>query len=226
MRSIAAVKSASRFGAAPGRHDGGLVDQVGKIGAGEAGGQSGDLVEVDAAHQSYLGDVHLQDLQSARTIRPVDQHLAVETAGPQQGGIEHLRSIGGAEQDHAGHRIEPVELGEQLVERLFLLVVAAERAGAAAAAERIQLVDEDDAGRRLPCLLEQIAHARRPNAHEHLDELGAGDREERHAGLAGYCARQQRLAGARRADQQNTLRDARAEPPERCRIAKEGDDFL
>src|SRR5260370_40799334 len=52
----------------------------------------------------------------------------------------------------------------------------------------------------------KIAHARRANAHEHLDELGAGDREERHARLAGYCARQKRLAGARRANQQNTLR--------------------
>ena len=78
-----------------------------------------------------------QDLQPARTIRPVDQHLAVEAAGPQQGRIEHLRSIGGADQDHAGHRIEPVELSEQLVECLLLLVVATERAGATAAAERI-----------------------------------------------------------------------------------------
>src|SRR5258707_714790 len=47
-----------------------------------------------------------------------------------------------------------------------------------------------------------------------------------HAGLAGYCARQKRLAGARRADQQNTFRDARAEPPERCWIAQKGDDLL
>ena len=124
------------------------------------------------------------------------------------------------------HRIEAVELGEQLVERLLLLVVAAERAGAAAAAEGVQLVDEDDAGRRLPRLLEQVAHARRADAHEHLDELGAGDREERHAGLAGDRARQQRLAGARRADQQNAFRHARAEPAERCRIPQEGDDLL
>src|SRR5258706_235928 len=96
---------------------------------------------------------------------------------------------------------------------VLLLVVAAERAGATAAAERIKLVDEYDAGRRLPRLLKQIAHARCANAHEHLDELGAGDREEWHAGLAGYCACQKRLARARRADQQNTLRNARAEPP-------------
>ena len=32
---------------------------------------------------------------------------------------------------------------------------------------------------------EQIAHPRRADADEHLDEVGTGDAEERHAGLAG-----------------------------------------
>ena len=41
-------------------------------------------------------------------------------------------TIGGAKQDHADARIETVELGEQLVERLLLLVVAAVRARHAA----------------------------------------------------------------------------------------------
>jgi hypothetical protein len=36
--------------------------------------------------------------------RPVDQDLAVEAAGAQQGGIEDLRAVGGAEQDHARPR--------------------------------------------------------------------------------------------------------------------------
>ena len=46
-------------------------------------------------------------------------------------------------------RIEAVELGQELIERLLLLVVAAGiRADAAGAAERVELVDEDD--RRAP----------------------------------------------------------------------------
>ena len=109
-----------------------------------------------------------------------------------------------------GAGIEAVELGEQLVEGLLLLVVAAERAGSAAAPERVEFVDEDDAGRRLARLLEQIADARRPDADEHLDEFRAGDREERDPGLAGYRAREQGLAGARRPDQQNALGNMRA----------------
>ena len=164
--------------------------------------------------------------QPPRAVRPVDQHLAVETPGPQQGRIEHLRAIGGAEQDHAAARIEAVELGEQLIERLLLLVVAAVSARRAASPQRIELVDEDDAGRRLPRLLEQVADARGADADEHLDELGARDREKRHARLAGDRARQQRLSGARRSDQQHALGDAGAQPAERFRIAQEGDDLL
>ena len=39
--------------------------------------------------------------------------------------------------------------------------------------ERVELVDEDDAGRHLARLLEQVAHPRGADADEHLDELGA-----------------------------------------------------
>ena len=57
----------------------------------------------------------------------------------------------------------------------------------------------------------KVPDARSADADEHLDELRAGDREERHAGFAGHGAREQRLAGAGRPDEQNALRHARAE---------------
>ena len=55
--------------------------------------------------------------------------------------------------------LEAVHLDEQLVQRLLALVVAAAEAGAAMAADGVNLVDEDDAGRVLLALLEQVAHA-------------------------------------------------------------------
>ena len=144
---------------------------------------------------------------------PIHQHLAVEAAGAQQRRIEDLRPVGGGEQDEAAARVEAVELRQKLVEGLFLLVVAADAGkGAAGPAERVELVDEDDRGRLLARLLEQVAHPRGADADEHLDEFRAVDREERHAGLARHRAREQGLAGPRRADQQHALGDARAEP--------------
>src|SRR5262249_52339739 len=123
-------------------------------------------------------------------------------------------------------RIEAVELGEQLVERLLLLVIAAECARHAAAPQRVEFVYEDDARRRAPCLLEKVADRRGADADEHLDKLRAGYREKGSSRLAGDRARQQRLSGARRPDQQHALGDARAEAPERFRVAQEGHDLL
>ena len=67
------------------------------------------------------------------------------------------------------------------------------------------------AGAALARLGEQVADAGRADADERLDELRAGDREERGVGLAGGRARQQRLAGAGRPDEQRALRRAGAE---------------
>ena len=100
------------------------------------------------------------------------------------------------------------------------------RAHAARPPQRVQLVDEDDARRRLPRLLEQVAHPRGADAHEHLDELGAVGGEERHARLAGHRARQQRLAGAGRPHQQDAARDMRAQPGELLRPLQEIDDLV
>jgi len=49
--------------------------------------------------------------------------------------------------DHAVVRLEAVHLDQELVQGLLALVVAPAQAGAAMAADRVDLIDEDDAGR-------------------------------------------------------------------------------
>ena len=61
------------------------------------------------------------------------------------------------------------------------------------------------------------------DAHEHLHELRAGDREEGHARLAGDGAGEQGLAGSGRADQQHAARDPRAERVELLGVLEELD---
>ena len=178
-------------------------------------GASGTLLHMD-----------LQDVFAADHVRVGHHHLAVETAGAQQRRIEHVGPVGGGDQDDAFVGLEAVHLDQQLVERLLALVVATAKAGAAMAADRVDFVDEDDAGRVLLGLLEHVAHAARADADEHLDEVGTGNREERHIGFAGDRARDQRLAGAGRADQQHAARNASAEALEFSGIAQEFDDLL
>ena len=66
----------------------------------------------------------------------LDRDAAVEAAGAQQRRVEDLGAVGGGQHDHRGVGLEAVHLGEDLVERLLALVVAAAEAGAACRAQR------------------------------------------------------------------------------------------
>ena len=214
------------IGAAARGEQGRLVDEVGEIGAGETRRERRDLLQVHVRREVNLPRVHLQDLQPAFLFRAVDQHHAVEAPGAQQRRVEDLRPVGRRDQHQAGARVEAVHFDQQLVQGLLFLVMPAESVGAARPAERVELVDEDDRGRLLPRLLEEIADSRGAHADEHLDEFGAGDREKRHPRLAGDRAREKSLAGSRWPDQQPPLRHAGAEAAVLFRLLQELDHFL
>ena len=162
----------------------GLVDEVRQVCAGEAGGLTGERVDVDHLRQRLASRVHLEDLRPSLAVGAVDGDLAVEAPGTQQRRVEDVGPVGGRDHDDVVLRLEPIHLDEQLVERLLALVVATAETGAAVAPDGVDLVHEDDARAVLLGLLEQIPHARGANADEHLHEVRAGDREERHARLA------------------------------------------
>ena len=204
----------------------GFVHEVREVGARHARRAARERRDVDVVGDRLVAQVDLENALAAPEIRRVDDDLPVEAARTQQRRIEHVGTVRRGDEDHAVVRLEAVHLDEQLVERLLALVVTAAKAGAAMAADGVDLVDEDDARRVCLALLEQIAHAARADADEHLDEVGTRHREERTAGLAGDRLREQRLAGARRTDEQRALRQTSAELGELLRIAQELDDLL
>ncbi len=203
-----------------------LVDEVHEIGAGEAGRTASNRLQVDVGGEGNLAHVHAQDLLTTDEVGVRDDDLAVETARAQERGVEHVRPVGGRDDDDAFVLLEAVHLDEQLVERLFALVVAAAQPSAAMAPDRIDFVDEDDARRVLLGLLEHVADAAGADADEHLDEIRTGDGEEGDVRFARDGARRQRLAGAGRADEKHAARNAAAELLELLRIAQELDDLL
>ena len=217
---------ADRLLAAARREQRRLVDHVREVGAREAGGRRREHVEVDLLVDRLALRVHLEDLLAPLAVGPVDDDLPVEAARAQERRVEDVRPVRGGDEDDVVLQLEPVHLDEELVQRLLALVVTAAQAGAAMAADGVDLVDEDDARARLLRLLEQVADARGADADEHLDEVRARDREERHAGLARGRAREQRLTGAGRAVEQDALRDPRAERLELLRVLEELLDLL
>src|SRR5207302_9540236 len=94
------------------------------------------------------------------------------------------------------------------------------------AAERVDLVEEDDAGRVLLRVLEEVADPGRADADKHLDEVRAAEREVGHFGLARDGAREQGLAGTGWSDQQDPARHPRAQLAETGGRLEKLYDFL
>ena len=117
-------------------------------------------LQVDVGGERLALGVHAEDGLARRQLGPVDEDPPIEAARPQQRRVEHVRAVGRGDDDDQIGPVEAVHLREQLVQRLLALVVAAAEAGAARAADGVDLVDEHDGGRALLGLLEQIAHAR------------------------------------------------------------------
>ena len=166
----------------------------------------------------------LQRGNASRQVGPVDGDAPVKPAGPQQRLVQHLRPVGGGQQNDALGGVKAVHLRQQLVQCLLPLVVAA-HAVVPGFADGVDLVDEHDAGGHLGRLLKEVPDAAGAHAHEHLHEVGAGDGEKRDVGFAGHSLGQQRLAGARRADQQRALGELRADLRVLLGVVQEVDDL-
>ena len=167
----------------------------------------------------------VEDFLAAANVRPVDQHVAIETPRAEQGRVERFRPVGGGHHDHAAVGIHAVHFDQQRIQGLLAFVVTADHARAAGLAQGVELVDEDDAGGLGHGLLEHVAHPRGADAHEHFHEVGSREAEERHVRLAGNGLAQQRLARARRPDQQHALGNAAAQDLVFLGLLEEVDDF-
>jgi hypothetical protein len=189
----------------PGRHQGGLVDQVLEVRSGEAGGEVGQLQGVHVLGHGLAPQVHQEDLLALLQRGQTHHHLAVKAARAQKGGVQDVGAVGGRQDDDRGVLLKAVHLREDLVQGLLPLVVAAPDPRPPLSADGVQLVYEDDAGGVFAGVLKEAPHPAGPHAHEHLHELAGGDGEEGDPGLPGHGPGQQGLARARGAHQEDPL---------------------
>ena len=166
-----------------------------------------------------------EDLLASDQVGEVDIDLPVEPTRAKECAVKDVGAIGGRDDDDTLGGVEAVHLHKKGIESLLALVVAAAQAGAALAAHRVDLIDEDEAGGALAALLEHVAHARGAHADEHLHEVRARNAEERDIRLAGDRLGEERLAGARGTDHQDALGNASAHPGELLRVLEEFDDL-
>jgi hypothetical protein len=169
--------------------------------------------------------VDFEDGFAAIDVRGVDDNLAIEAAGPEQGPIEDVGPVGRGENDDAGIGGEAVHFNEELVDGLLAFVIDSPDVNAALTSNGVEFVDEDDAWGFCFGLLKQVANAGCADADEHFDKITAADGEERGMGFSRDRFREQGLASAGRADEQNAFRDACANGFIAVRVLEKIDDF-
>ncbi len=130
--------------------------------------------------------------------------------------IDGVRAVGRRHDDHVAAALEAVHQGEKLRDdALFDLAFDA----FAFWRERVDLVEEDDAGRALARVVENLAQLRFALAIEFLNDLRPADVDELGVGFVRHRARQQRLAAAGQPMQQHAFGRRHAETLENLGMA-------
>ena len=169
--------------------------------------------------------MHFENLLASLNIRVGDNDLPVKTSWAQQSWVKNIGPVSGRHKDHPFVGLKAIHLNQQLVERLFALVIATAKACATMASDRVDFVNEDNARRVLLGLFKHIAHAAGTNAHEHFNKVRTGNRKEGNIGFARNGASQQCFTCSRRANQKRALRNFSAEALKFVGVLEEVNDF-
>ena len=167
---------------------------------------------LDALGELHVAGMNVEDRLATGDVGKPDMDLTVEAARTQERRVEHVDAVRGTDDDHAGRGVEAVHLDEKLVQGRLELPVRRRSPAPALAADGVDLVDEDQAGRLLAGLLEELGDAALGDADQRSREVASRDRHEGHAGLAGERLGDQGLAGSGRPDHQQAARNAGADP--------------
>ena len=122
----------------------GLAGEGSEVGAAEAVGDVGEVGHVHVGGERHVAGVDRQDLGAAGAVGDADLDFPVEAAGAAQRGVEVVGDVGGADDDDLAAGLEAVHQGEQLGDDALLDL--AFDVGAIGG-DRVDLVEEDDAGR-------------------------------------------------------------------------------
>src|SRR5438874_2019464 len=163
---------------------------------------------------------------AAFDVGEIDGDLAIESARAEQRWIQDIGPVRSRDNDDTFLGIESVHLDQERIKCLLTLIVTAADAVAAVAADRVDFIDKNDAGRAFLALLEHVPDPAGSDTDEHLHEIGAANREERDVGFAGNSPREQGFTRARRSDQQDPFWYSTTELLKLFRITQELDQLL
>ncbi len=170
--------------------------------------------------------MNLQYFFSALYIRVVYGYLSVKSSGTQQRRVEYIGAVCRGNNDNAVVFGKAVHLNEQLIKRLFALVVSTAEACASMSADGVDFIYEHYGGSHLFCGIEKVSYARRADADVHFHKIGARNREEGHVCFTGNRLCKQGFTCAGRAYKQHASRYFCAEFDKFSRAFKEIDNLF
>src|SRR6185503_3557533 len=95
-----------------------------------------------------------ENFSTAAQVRSIHHDLPVKPTRSKQGRVQHIRPVGGCNQNDSFCCIKPIHLNQQLIEGLFAFVMSATQPCATKPADGIDFVDKDNTGSVLFPLLE------------------------------------------------------------------------
>ena len=201
---------------APDRSHARLLAEEGEVGADEAVRDVGETRDIDVVRDPHRPRVDAQDRLPPVSVGRIDRELPVEAARTAQSAIDHVRYVGGCDDDHLPPALQPIHQSQELGDDPLLHVAEDFRA---LWGDGVNLIDEDDR-RRLPLShLEELAQPRLALAVELVDDLGPVDVDEGDIAFAGDRPRDEGLARTGRAVEEDALGRRYAEALEDLRKA-------
>ena len=129
LERVGEVRFLNRVVPAPGGKQRCLVDEIGEVGPDHPRRRRRNPAEVDVRRKRDVPRVHLEDRFAAGAVRRLHDNAAVEAPGRRRAWSSTSGRFVAAITITLGRGVEAVHLGEDLVQRLLALVVAAAEAG-------------------------------------------------------------------------------------------------
>src|SRR5690606_40363159 len=142
----------------------------------------------------------IQTLLATNNIRQIHHHLTFKTARTQQSWVQHIRTVGSSNHNHAFATFKTIHFYHHLVQSLLTLIVSATQASAPMTSHCVDFVDKNDTGRLLLGLLKHIPHTGSTHPDKHLHKVRTRNGEEGNLGLASDSFSEQGFTGTGRAD--------------------------
>ncbi|MNC21704.1 hypothetical protein D3C75_696880 [compost metagenome] len=169
--------------------------------------------------------MHLKYSFTAFHIRTVNRNLTVKTSWTKQCRIKYISAVSRRYNNNAFVTTESIHLNQQLVKRLFTLVMSATKTGTTLTTHSINFINEDNTWSILLSILEQITYPRSTDTHEHFHKVRTGNTKERNASFTCYRTGKQCFTCSRRTYKQYALRNTCADSCKFAWIFQELNDF-